>query len=122
MMQVAGYLLAKDPAQQVILDGRPFARACQRADLLAFAQLRGLLLCFLECTCTEETARRRLTRDVTEAAHLARNRDFALYQALKDSFEPLHEPRLVVDTDQPLPACLAECLAYLRTLQADGAR
>ncbi|HWE64287.1 MAG TPA: ATP-binding protein [Chloroflexota bacterium] len=115
MLQVAGYLFRKEPRRAVILDGRPFARRYQRAAVAEFAEAGGIALRFVECVCSDETARARLERDAAASAHPAGNRDYALYQALKERFEPIEEPKLLVDTDQPFETCLARCLAYVRT-------
>jgi len=64
--------------------------------------------------CSDETARRRLERDVATTSHLASNRDYALYLSLKARFEPIEELRLVVDTDQDARTCLALALSYVR--------
>jgi predicted kinase len=113
MLQVAGYLFGKNAHKVVILDGRPFAKRYQRAELARFAEAHGIPLRIIECVCSDETARTRLERDIAAAAHLAGNRDYALYQAVKAGFEQIEEPRLVVNTDQDFATCVAECLAYL---------
>lgn len=113
MLHVAEYLFRKDAGKVVILDGRPFAKRYQRAELVRFAKAHGVPLRIIECVCSEETARARLERDAAAATHLAGNRDFALYQAVKSGFEPIEEPRLVVNSDQDLATCVAHCLAYL---------
>ncbi len=114
MLQVADYLLRKDPHKIIILDGRPFARRYQRAELVTFTDTHEDTLAIIECVCSDETARRRLERDVATTSHLASNRDYALYQMLKARFEPIEEPRLVVDTDQDVRTCLALALSYVR--------
>ena len=64
----------------------------------------------LECTCSEESARRRLTLDPN---HPARNRDFALYLEVKAHFEPMSYRKTVIDTDQPLDDCVRQAAACL---------
>jgi adenylylsulfate kinase len=113
MLQVADYLFRKDAYKVVILDGRPFAKRYQRAELMRFAEARGIPLRLIECVCSDETARARLERDAAAATHLAGNRDYALYRAVKAGFEAIEEPKLVVNTDQDVAACVARCLAYL---------
>lgn len=115
ILETAGYILRKDPAKIVVLDGRPFARRYQRAQVAAFAAAHGISELIVECVCSEETARRRLQQSVSTDAHLARNRDYALYLKLKAAFEPIDEPKLLVNTDQDLQACLAAALAYVRS-------
>jgi predicted kinase len=114
MLQVAGYLWRRDPDRRVILDGRPFALRYQRADVTAHAARHGVPFRLILCVCSDRTARLRLEQDI---AHPARNRDFALYRALKAAFEPIEGPHLRVDTDQSIEACFDQCRAYI----ADGA-
>lgn len=114
MLQVAGYLLGQDAHRYVILDGRPFASRYQRAELVAFAEAQAVSWRIVECVCSDETARRRLEHDTATRQHLARNRTYELYRALKARFEPIEQPRLVVDTDRDIGGCLEQCLAYIR--------
>jgi predicted kinase len=114
MLEVAEYILQKDPAKIVILDGRPFVRRYQRAQVTTFAASHAITLLFIECVCSDETARSRLLRSAASNVHLARNRDYALYLKLKAAFEPIEEPKLLVNTDHDLQACLATALAYVR--------
>lgn len=114
MLQAAGHLWRRHPGRRVILDGRPFALRYQRADVADHAARHGVPFRLILCTCSDETARLRLERHVE---HPARNRDFALYRALKDAFEPIEGPHLRVDTEQSVQACLDQCLAYI----AEGA-
>jgi len=114
MLQVAAYLLRKDPHKIIILDGRPFARRYQRAELVTFTDTHGGDLAIIECVCSDETVRHRLECDAATTSHLASNRDYALYQTLKAHFEPIEESRLVVDTDQDMQICLALVLTYVR--------
>jgi adenylylsulfate kinase len=113
MLQVAAYMLSKDPRKHVILDGRPFTRRYQREDVVRFAETHQIPLRMIECICSDETARHRLDRDVLESRHVARNRDYDLYLRLKAGFEQMDEPRLTISTDLPFEDCVARCLAYL---------
>jgi len=40
--------------------------------------------------------------------HPAANRDFSLYLAVKARFEEITLPKVVIDTDRPLVACLEQ--------------
>jgi predicted kinase len=113
MLQVAGYVLGKDPAKYVVLDGRPFARSYQRLAVVQFAATRELPLRFIECVCSDAAARRRLAQDVAASRHVACNRNYDLYVRLKACWEPLQEERLIIDTEAPLDACIAQCLAFV---------
>jgi predicted kinase len=114
MLQVAGYLLRKDPHRYVILDGRTFSRRYQVDALDQAAAQLGVPLKIIECVCAAETARQRLQRAAARARHPAANRDYRLYLAVKARSEPIREPKLVVNTDDDLARCLAQCIAYIR--------
>jgi adenylylsulfate kinase len=114
MFQVATYMLRNDPSQHVILDGRTFSRNYQVAALDQLAEELKTPPKIIECICSDETAHRRLEDKITMGAkHLAANRDYDLYLTIKARFEPIREPKLVVNTDDDLAQCLASCLAYV---------
>jgi predicted kinase len=116
MLEAAGYLLHTEPNEPIILDGRTFGRRYQIEQVAAAARELSVPLRVIECVCSDETARTRLTRDVAQGAHLAANRSWELYVAVKARWEPIVLPKLVVDTDAPLEVCVAQCLAYLRPM------
>jgi predicted kinase len=114
LFQVASYMLRNDPSLYVILDGRTFSRKYQVAALDQLAEEFKTPLKIIECTCSGETVQKRLADKVTMGAkHLAGNRDYHLYLTIKARFEPIREPKLVVNTDDDLAHCLATCLAYV---------
>ena len=114
LFQVASYMLRNDPSLYVILDGRTFSRKYQVAALDELAEELKTPLKIIECICSDETVRKRLEEKVTMGAkHLAGNRDYQLYLTIKARFEPICEPKLVVNTDDDLAHCLASCLAYV---------
>jgi len=114
LFQVASYMLRNDPSLYVILDGRTFSRKYQVAALDQLAEELKTPVKIIECTCSDETVQKRLADKVTMGAkHLAGNRDYQLYLTIKARFEPIREPKLVVNTDEGLAHCLALCLAYV---------
>lgn len=113
MLRTAQYILGRDSARYVILDGRTFSRRYQVGAVRAFAHKLGTPCAFIECVCSEETVRRRLERDLAEGRHPARNRTYEMYRAVKARAEPIEGPKLVVDTEQDLDRCVERCLAYL---------
>lgn len=114
MFQVAAYMLRNDPSRKIILDGRTFSRSYQVAALDQLAEELKTPVKILECICSDETAHWRLESKVTMGAkHLAANRDYELYLTIKARFEPIREPKLVVNTDDDLAQCLAACVAYV---------
>ena len=114
MLKVAGYIFRKNPTRHVFLDGRTFSRRYQLDRATGYSEAIGQPWRIIECVCTEESAKKRLSDD---AAHLAANRNFSLHLEVKARFEEITLPKTVVNTDQPL----AECLAQVRTaLRAEG--
>ena len=110
MLKVAGYILRKDPSRRVFLDGRTFSCQYQLKRATGYAAAIGQPWRILECVCSEQTARQRIESD---AQHVAANRDFNLYLQIKASFEEITLPKTVIDTDQPLPQCVAIARAAL---------
>jgi predicted kinase len=103
MLKVAGYLFRKDPSRRIFLDGRTFSRGYQLTRATGFAEALGQPWRILECVCSEETARRRLSEN---EGHVAANRDFHLYLKVKAKFEEITLPKTVIDTDEPLETCV----------------
>jgi predicted kinase len=112
MLQTAGYLLTKDAELHVLLDGRTFSRRYQRTRVIEFCSQVGAAWATLECICAEQTALGRLA----EAAntHLAANRTPDLYREIRKAWEPIDQPKLVIDTDADLDSCVDKALRYLR--------
>ena len=104
MLKVAGYIFRKNASRQVFLDGRTFCRRYQLERATGFATAIGQPWRILECVCSDQTARQRIESD---AQHLAANRDFKLYLQVKARFEEITLPKTVINTDQPLPQCVA---------------
>ena len=100
MLQVAEYILRKEPTRSVILDGRTFSRRYQLDAVADLATNLGQRLAIIECVCSDATARQRLEQDVAQGVHVADNRNFALYLAIKARFELIERPKLVINTDE----------------------
>lgn len=113
MLQTAAWIVAKDRRRPVIVDGRLFARSTQLERVKKFAEKIALESLVIECVCSEESARKRLEADLARGTHFARNRTWELYQDVKRRFEPLAEPKLVVNTDAPLEGCLSAVVRAL---------
>ncbi len=109
MYRTAEWLLRRDPASVVILDGCTYTRSHQIAGLRQRAADLGEPLRLIECTCNDPLALARIADDGT---HLAGNRNAALYRRLQAAAHAITGPRLVIDTGRPIAACVADCLAY----------
>ena len=113
MLETAGYFLSLDPEKKVFLDGRPFSRRYQIDNLLTAANSLHQPWRVLECICSDATARERLESDLKMGVHPAGNRDYGLYLDVKARFEAISHPKIVIDTDQPLEACIRQALEKL---------
>ncbi|MCC6409742.1 MAG: ATP-binding protein [Planctomycetes bacterium] len=104
----------------VVLDGRTYARRAQVDALLGLVrELRAELVVF-QCTCSLETAERRVAR---HADHPAANRGPELVRALHASFETLMVPHRVIDTDLlSEEEALAYALAHVAERRAQALR
>ncbi len=110
MLKVAGYIFRKDPSRRIFLDGRTFSRRYQLERATGFAEALTQPWRILECVCPEGTARKRLE---SGCEHLAENRDFDLYLQVKTGFEEITLPKTLIDTDQPLEACIQVAKSWL---------
>jgi predicted kinase len=110
MLQAARFLLEKNPERKVLLDGRTFSRHYQIDRVLRVADELAQPSIILECTCSDESARRRLE---LEPSHPARNRNFDLYLEVRAHFEPIEYQKTVIDTDEPLAECIRRALAQM---------
>jgi len=63
MLEAARFLLQKTPARKVFLDGRTFSRRSQIDGVLKFTRDLAQPWTIIECTCSDESARRRLDLD-----------------------------------------------------------
>lgn len=110
MLQTARYLLVRNPSRTVLLDGRTFSQAYQRDRVREYSESIAQPWLILECICAETTALVRIARDVAAGSHPARNRTEELYTSVRTSWEPILQPSAIIDTDQPLEACLRQAL------------
>jgi len=110
MLEAARFLLQETPRRKVLLDGRTFSRRYQIDRVLKFARELAQPWTIIECTCSEESARRRLDLQ-PDPSHPARNRTFALYLEVKARFEPIAYPKTTISTDEPIEQCIRQALA-----------
>lgn len=113
MLETSGYLLSVDLGRMVFLDGRPFSRRYQIENVLAAADSLHQPWQILECICSEETARRRLESDAKTGQHPAGNRTYQLYVEVKERFEAITLPKVVIDTDEELELSIRRALQAL---------
>ncbi len=112
MMETAEYLLARDPAKNIFLDGRPFSRRYQIDNVLSVAASLHQPWRIFECATTDEIARQRLEWDAS-SNHPAGNRNYQLYLEVKARFEAITVPKTVIDTSLDFETCVRRCLENL---------
>jgi predicted kinase len=110
MLEAVRFLLQNNPARKIFLDGRTFSRRYQVDRVLKFARELGQPWVIIECTCSEESARRRLDLEL-DPTHPAHNRTFALYVEVKARVEPITYAKTTINSDQPLEKCIEQALA-----------
>jgi predicted kinase len=98
ILQVAKYILERDPESILIIDGRTFSKRAQVERIKTAAAEYRTPLKVVECVCADQTARNRVEQD--RGKHLAGNRDLDLYFRLKAEADPIEPPKLVLQTDQ----------------------
>jgi len=113
MLLTAGYLLGKDAGLHVFLDGRTFSKRYQRARVEEFCREAGTGWATLECVCAEATAVRRIAEAAARGSHLAANRTPELYRRIREGWEAIEGPKLVVDMDDDLDSCVELALGYM---------
>ena len=113
MLRAAAWQLRQTPSSVVILDGRTCSRAYQVTQVRRFAARTRQRLRLIECVCADTTIEQRLRADSARGAHLAANRDMQLYWQLQANSDPIPEPKLRLNTDEPLSQCAARALYYL---------
>ena len=115
LFQAAGYLLQQNPNRPILLDGRVYSKLPAREAFLAAARRLGTPWRVIYVTCEDAAACQRLERDVQAGAHVAANRNTALYWKLKGEFAPLDLPHLRVDTTSgDLESCTRQVVEYLK--------
>jgi predicted kinase len=113
MLETVEYLLERNAALSIFLDGRTFSRRYQIENVIGVASRIHQPWRIFECVCSDETARRRLTADAEASAHPAGNRDYQLYLDVKTRFETITHTKTVIDTELPLEACVVLAFAAL---------
>jgi len=113
MLETAAWILRKDRARIVFLDGRTFSRRYQIDLVLKAAQELHQPWRILECVCSDESARSRLETQAAAGDHPAGNRTFNLYLEVKARFEPITLPKAIINTDESLEACVNQALQVL---------
>ena len=113
MLRTAAWHLRRTPGSIIILDGRTCYRAYQVAHVRRFASRIREPLRLIECICAEAIIEQRLRVDEVNGTHPAANRDIQLYRQLQAGADPIPDPKLCLDTAQPVHECADRALSYL---------
>lgn len=113
MLTTAAELLRTDRERIIFLDGRTFSRGYQIDNVVAAAESLQQGWRIIECVCSEEMARQRIERQTALGAHPADNRNFQLYLDVRARFEAITLPKAVIDTEQPLQACVEQAVSEI---------
>jgi predicted kinase len=111
MLEAAAYLTNHQRVDYIFIDGRTFSRQADIDQVIAAAKHAGAGWRILHLICADTVAEQRLGH--SDPAHPAKNRDPALYQQIKQRYEPILELHLQVDTTFGFDAQLAAVEAYL---------
>ena len=114
MLQTAAYLFERQRERTVFLDGRTFSRRYQIENVINAAASLHQPWRILECVCSEQTAKRRIEEQAGTGEHPAGNRDWRLYLRVKERFEAITLPKVVIDTGQAQGKSLERALDALR--------
>lgn len=104
IIEAAQSLWQRDPGLWIVFEGRTYSKRSQREAVPAHYTI--------VCMADEAVVRERL-----KEPHMAANRDWALYERVRDEFEPVLEPHLLINTGEPFEECLQMALTYLTTAQ-----
>lgn len=113
MFRATVWQLRRTPGCIVILDGRTCTRASHVTQVRRLASRTRQPLRLIECVCADTLIEQRLRADTACGTHPAANRDVELYRRLKASADPIPDPKLRLDTTQPVSQCAHQTLAYL---------
>jgi predicted kinase len=113
MLQTAAYLLGRNSSTYVFLDGRTFSRRYQRERVIGLCSQLKSGWAILECVCSEQTALARLEEAAREQSHPATNRTQELFHQIQEAWEPIDDPKLVIDTEASLESCVERAVQYL---------
>jgi predicted kinase len=108
MQRAAEYLLTRHEKLTIFFDGRTFSKTYQIENAIQAAERLGTPWRIIECVCSESEAEKRIEQ---ARKHPAKNRTIELYRKIRDEFEEIVLPKLVVDTGGGL--ALGEAREYL---------
>lgn len=114
MLMVAEYILERNSATCLMLDGKPFSRALQRHEARRVAERTGSAFRLIHCIAPDQVVADRLAAAAARDPQvLVAGRTFAKYLRIKAAFEPITCPHLTVDTSTDMHDVVEQCVAYV---------
>jgi predicted kinase len=110
MQRAAEYLLTRRPELVVFLEGRTFSRRYQIERVVEMAERVGTPWRIVECVCAESVAKMRIEQ---ARRHPAKNRTMELYAKIRDEFEEIELPKMVVDTGGEMEGAIGKVREYV---------
>ncbi|WP_327378765.1 ATP-binding protein (plasmid) [Streptomyces sp. NBC_01216] len=114
VLKAASWNLDTAPGTIIVLDGRPLTRNRDVLSLRRFASSLGHVLHIVECVCPDEVASAR-------ARSAAAGVPDPLPRPKDAGTDPIPEPKVVVDTCQPLERCVSTTLGAVSSPSRSGA-
>lgn len=115
LLEVAEFLLARDPGRVLLLDGRPMSRASQIDQVAQIAARTGHDLRILHCVAPPEVIAQRLHAELSSPTVAPVDDRLTKTIGIARDFEPIVRPHLVVDTTQPVEDAVARIRQWLDT-------
>lgn len=115
LLQVAEFLLDRDPARVLIFDGRPMSRASQIDQVAQLAQRTSHRLCILHCIASPELIAARLNAQMFRTTNGPIDDRLTKTIAIARDFAPITRPHLTIDTARPAEENVARVLAWLKS-------
>ncbi len=106
---MADYLLSE--GGRVIIDGMVLTSKSSLDALISAAEKTGSPHYLIECYCCEQTALKRIRMGIKH--HPARDRNEDLYFQVRERYEPVDYPRLMVDTEDDFELNVGKIMEYI---------
>jgi len=114
LLAVLDYLLEGPRPAFVIIDGKPFSRAREIEEARAHVERHGGELVVIHCVAAPEAIERRLREDLSaDPRNLRAGRDPEKAARIRDSFEPIEAPHILLDTGDAPERVVGACLRAL---------
>ena len=119
LLAVLDYLLCHPEPKSVIVDGKPFSRAAEIAEMRALVEGHSAHLTIIHCITDQNVIESRLSRDLSsDPRNACAQRNAAKAQRIRRSFDPIQGTHITIDTGAAPEVVVASCLDALRAAGA----